>query len=99
MLFIIHPEAEVEIFEGAVYYESEQSGLGIEFLSAIAKAKANISQLPAAWSEVDRGIRKFVMKEFPYNIYYSTNKERTIIIAVAHQKRRPGYWKFRLQHI
>lgn len=97
MHFIVHPEAEVDIFNGAVYYESEQIGLGIAFLNAIASAKASISYMPGAWIEVGRGIRKFVMKEFPYSIFYRVNKEQIFIIAVAHQKRRPGYWENRIQ--
>ena len=36
---------------------------------------------------------------FPYNVLYSIERDLIVIVAVAHQKRRPTYWRTRIQHI
>ena len=37
-------------------------------------------------------IRRFVMRRFPYNVYYHTISGELHVLAIAHQSRRPGYW-------
>lgn len=92
----IHPNAELELFEAAVHYESERAGLGIDSLDVIDKAKWRICEAPYAWPETVKGTRKFVVQEFPYVLQYRVQGTVILIVAVSHQKRRPGYWKDRI---
>jgi hypothetical protein len=43
----------------------------------------------------DHGTRKFVLQRFPFNIFYLSRETEIVVVAVAHQKRRPGYWSSR----
>ncbi|BCS55652.1 type II toxin-antitoxin system RelE/ParE family toxin [Geobacter sp. SVR] len=91
------PEAEKELREAARYYESEAPGVGIAFVVELHKAILAILDNPLAAQTVRKSIRKWVLPRFPFNVLYSVESEILVIVAVAHQKRRPTYWKRRLR--
>lgn len=89
--------AEVEMFEAALYFESESKGLGFEFLEEADHCIEQIKSFPHAWPEVRPGIRKHLTRRFPYSLLYSIRENNTIlIIAVMHCKKIPEYWIDRL---
>ena len=84
--------AKQEPDDASQYYEIEFQGLGKQFREEIKLAAKRISEYPEAWS-VERGdIRKCLLHKFPYKLLYSIEKDHIIIIAVAHQHRKPEYW-------
>ena len=91
------PEADEEFREAARYYESEAAGVGLSFIAAVHKGVAEIIELPLAAQVVRAGIRKKVLRHFSYNLYYAIEADTIVIIAVAHQRRRPNYWRVRLK--
>lgn len=93
------PEAEQEFREATRYYEREAPGIGIAFAAEVRKAVRSICENPCSAASVGGGIRKSVLNHFPYNILYSVEPDLIVIIAVAHQKRRPTYWRTRIKHI
>ncbi len=45
---------------------------------------------------VSRGsIRSFALRRFPYSIVYRALEAEVRILAIAHQRRRPGFWNKR----
>ena len=93
------PEADEEFREAARYYESEAPGLGIAFITEVHSAVASVLANPYAAAAAGSGIRQRVLHRFPYNVLYAVEKDTIVIVAVAHQKRRPGYWKARLKQL
>lgn len=91
------PEAEKEFREAARFYENEAPGVGIEFVVELHKVVAAILDNPLAAQAVRKSIRKKVLPRFPFNVLYSVENEIIVIVAVAHQKRRPTYWRRRLK--
>ncbi|HEY4744419.1 MAG TPA: type II toxin-antitoxin system RelE/ParE family toxin [Desulfuromonadaceae bacterium] len=89
------PEAEKELREAARYYESEAPGVGIAFIVEVHKTVATILDNPLAAQTVRKSIRKKVLSRFPFNVLYSVEAETIVVVAVAHQKRRPTYWRRR----
>lgn len=91
-------EAEEEMNASAKYYNRQASGLGLEFLGEIEKSLQLIEKNPERWSYVEKNIHKYNTRRFPFSIFYIFEKDldKIIIIAVAHQKRNPGYWKQRI---
>jgi plasmid stabilization system protein ParE len=88
-----HADAEQELAEAIAWYDAQRAGLGERFQEAVEKAVLHIRRFPKAGSRYDRyGTRKHVMRGFPYNVYYFELPETIWIVAVAHQRRRPGYW-------
>jgi toxin ParE1/3/4 len=92
----IHAAAEAEVETAVANYEAQREGLGREFRHGLESTIERIQNLPQAIAPVDdRGTRKRRLKRFPYTIYYVELDDTIWIVAVAHQRRRPGYWSGR----
>lgn len=73
-------------------YDSADPGLGDEFLAAVEHAVGYITDEPHRWQRIDETHHRFVLRRFPFNIYYRFDDNEIYVVAVAHQKRRPMYW-------
>jgi plasmid stabilization system protein ParE len=96
MNFSFHPEAEIELIEAADYYEEREAGLGHDFAMEIYSTIERITAFPAAWPETDAGIRRCLVRRFPYGILYSEDRNTIFIVAIMHLHRKPDYWKHRI---
>jgi plasmid stabilization system protein ParE len=96
-----HPEAKEEFAEAALWYERQRRGLGAEFRAAVRKGARDIGDNPEAWLPWPDlpGVRSIPLRRFPYVLPYACENERAVVLAVAHAKRRPGYWRRRLRSI
>lgn len=88
-------EAESELFEAAAWYESKESGLGKRFRNEIVHVLDRILEDPMLWREHSGGYRRVNCPVFPYYIPFFIRAEKIIVAAVAHEYRKPGYWKYR----
>jgi toxin ParE1/3/4 len=93
---MIHAEAEAEVRAAIAYYQGQREGLGREFRREFEATLERLRRTPEAFVSIDdRGTRKHRFRRFPYTIYYVELDDSIWIAAVAHQKRRPGYWSGR----
>ena len=87
--------------EAARWYETHRAGLGTEFLDAVDRAVTRIPEAPRMGSMVtgirDEAIRRRPVRRFPYHVVYIELSDRLQILAIAHDRRRPGYWIGRLR--
>jgi plasmid stabilization system protein ParE len=90
-----HPAAEDELNEAADFYDLESPGLGAAFINDIQKAIEDISQFPEAAPLIRGRVRRRLLTKFPYAVIYSLRETEIRILAIAHQKRRPFYWRSR----
>jgi toxin ParE1/3/4 len=94
-------EARGESVESAAWYDRQQMGLGGEFLDEIERSFLRIAEQPHGfprWS-LDLGphdIRRYVLSRFPFVVIYRCRPDETVILAVAHSRRRPFYWRDRI---
>ncbi len=96
MRLFIHSEADAEIDEAIAFYEERQAGLGLDFLAEVERAIDTLLQLPELGVPYKRTeFRYWVLRKFPFVIYYATLPDAIWIAAIAHERRRPGYWKKR----
>jgi plasmid stabilization system protein ParE len=93
-----HPAAAEELIETSSFYENEVPGLGERFVAEVERAIRFIVERPEMGREIVKGRRKIVMARFPYSLIYTIDSNEIFILAVAHQRRRPGYWQGRLEH-
>jgi plasmid stabilization system protein ParE len=88
-------EAEEELRPAAQFYEEAQPGLGQALIVEVRRAKDLIAAHPLA-ARIERGeIRVRSIARFPYRIYYCVRAEETVVIAIGHRRRRPGFWHAR----
>ena len=92
----IHEAAENELNDAADFYDLESLGLGETFISEIYKAIDLIAHVQEASPLIRGRIRRKILIKFPYALIYSLRATEIRILAVAHQKRRPVYWRGRL---
>lgn len=92
---VFHVDATEELQAAAVYYEVQASGLGEAFLDEVEHGLHSIEQFPQLWSIYDGEYRRCLLRRFPHGLIYRLTPDRTIIIAVAHLKQEPGYWRSR----
>jgi len=92
------PEAEEELIEAAKYYESQASGLGIDFLNMVERTVDYIKEAPERWPYIEgknKKVRKHLVRKFPFGVFYSNELDEIVVHAIAHLHRKPGYWKKR----
>lgn len=88
-----------EVFAAARWYDRERAGLGDEFVMALDEDLEKIRSNPDTWprwpgiKQDTVPIQRYVMRRFPDAIGYQVLADAVVIVAVAHAKRRPGYWR------
>jgi plasmid stabilization system protein ParE len=87
--------AEAEMFRAADRYDVERLGLGATFLAAVERAIEGIVDTPTRWPLVDDRHHRRLVKRFPFSIYYRLIGSEVVVVAVAHHKRHPDYWRKR----
>ena len=98
-LRILDAAAE-EAAEAAAWYEAQRPGLGSEFQQAIDAALDLLQEDVLPLSPVtgiagERGAKRLSLKRFPYDVVVREVDEDIVVVACAHQSRRPGYWRTR----
>jgi len=92
----LHPEARAELREARRWYYERSPLSATAFAHAVDYAVTKILEAPAQSPLAEHGTRKFILQRFPFNIFYLHRESEIVIVAVAHQKRRPGYWAARV---
>ena len=88
------PDAEAELQSAAIWYEEKRRGLGIELVAIVDQALQAVLENPEAcpvWRP-NSPYRKRPLKRFPYVLFFSVDSAMVELVALAHTKRRPGYW-------
>jgi len=93
MRVIYSPQVEKELLEIVKYYNENNPGLGTEFLLELDRQINLCSNEPEIGMRVDEVYRRLVMHRFPFNIIYRILRYEIRVLAVAHQNRKPGYWR------
>ena len=94
-----HPLAFEELIDSAEYYEARAELLGESFLDEVERAVADVSESPERWPYFLLNSRRRLLDRFPYSVVYLIETERIYILAVMHQRRRPGDWRKRLNKV
>ncbi len=88
-------EAREEFIAETKYYAEIQPELGLQFVAAVERALAIAFSFPLSGSPAPAGLKKVVIKKFPFTLIYHVIEEGIIVIAIAHHARKPNYWKNR----
>lgn len=89
------PTAVRDIEAAVEWYDARAPRLGDEFLERVGALLEQISRQPLIYVEAEQGVRRGLLKRFPYAVYYFHEGNLLTVIAVLHTSRRPDYWKDR----
>lgn len=90
-------EAEQDLVEGARFYAREaNSELGHAFINEFERSAALLREQPRIGAVWRGPVRRLPLRRFPYSIIYYLRETEVRVLAVAHQSRKPGFWRGRL---
>jgi plasmid stabilization system protein ParE len=92
-------DARAEFLAEVAYYNEAAAGLGDRFTEAVEEASALALAFPLAGSPSDANTRRVFTKGSPFSIIYRPEGEGVVVFAIAHNARKPGYWRSRLQNV
>ena len=90
-----HPEARDEFFAAAARYAAIRPSLGAAFQEHVEAATDRAVRSPATGARVGAELRRVFVRRFPYFVLYSADDAQIFVVAVAHFRQRPGYWRQR----
>lgn len=92
----VHADAAAELEAAAVWYDDQREGLGLQFLAAVDRAIQHARAWPHAGARVEGlppelAVRRLPVARFPYHVAHLPGDDEVVVLAVAHDHRRPGY--------
>jgi len=91
-----HPAAVKEARKAYRWYLRRSAWAASRFRAALEAALEQIAETPNRWPMYLPGTRYRLVRRFPYVVVYRELGDQLQILAVAHGKRKPGYWKRRI---
>lgn len=89
--------AQIELEEEVKYLNEQRLGLGYEFAEEVAGTISRILRYPEAWAKLSKRTRRCRTKRFPYGVIYQIRDNKILIVAIAHLRRKPFYWRDRIK--
>lgn len=84
----LHPisAASADLLAAHDWYEQRSPGLGKDFVRMVDAALAGIARHPELFPPIHRGLRRGLVRRFPYAIFYCIDPDAVRVIAVLHAK-------------
>ena len=94
-------EASSEPQDAVRWYEDQRAGLGAAFLAAVEATVDLLVRWPRSGAVItgvsaEPEIRRLPVYRFPYHVAYVITEDQIYVLAVAHDRRRPRYWRGRV---
>jgi plasmid stabilization system protein ParE len=93
---VLRIEAQNEMEEARDWYDTQQPGVGADFLAECQKAFDRIKSMPESYAVLAKDVRAAKTRRFPYVIYYRIAAERIEVLAVIHGRRHSREWRQRI---
>lgn len=87
MILVLRHEAEADILEAFRWYESKRVGLGEDFVDEVDAAFVRVTEVPGSFPIVYRGLRRVVLRRFPYLVYFRHEEDLVQVFGVLHGRR------------
>ena len=95
MEILFHPDAVEEAAAARLWYEELSPKAVSAFEAELDRSVASLRESPLRWPPDAQGVRRQLMKRFPFALVYRLKLDEVQVVAVAHLHRRPGYWRER----
>ena len=89
------PRAERDVISAVQWYDQQQHGLGDRFAEKLDDLLERIVSQPRSYRRIASGVRRGLLRQFPYAVYYELTNSSVRVVAVLHTSRRPNFWKDR----
>ncbi len=92
---VADPRVDLDIAAAYQWYEREKPGLGGEFLDQLLAAYDRIAVGALQYQDLRSGIRRALLRRFPYAVYFAVEGDLVVVLAVVHASRDPAEWQWR----
>ena len=90
-----HPAAIDDVVEARAWYAERDERVAAAFSVEFEQAIARIGESPDRWPAYVEGTRRYLLSRFPFFVVYRVHQDQVQVLAVAHGRRRPSYWRDR----
>jgi plasmid stabilization system protein ParE len=93
---VIQPAARRELRESTAWYREANPAVADRFVNEVFKTLEHVESFPVSgpWiPSVAGNARRLPVAGFPYYVIFEEFADRVEILAIAHNRRRPGYWR------
>jgi hypothetical protein len=94
---VVKPIVWFDLEEAITWYENERSGLGKQFFDNFEDAKEKIKISPNNYLNIIPGVKRILVKKFPYKVFYTISDNTVFIIGLTHAKRSNAFVRKRLK--
>ena len=91
----IRPEAERDVRDAVSWHEEQRAGLGRELVLELDAVYERLAENPRLYADIHRGIRRAIVRRFPYGVFYLVTGTEVRVIAVVDMARNPSLWQDR----
>ena len=96
MSYTLHPDAELELLDAAIYLvEHASKKIANAYLDEFERVANLVDAYPKLGTQEDGEYRFYPFAKFKYSLVYFEDYYGPLILAVASQSREPGYWRSR----
>jgi plasmid stabilization system protein ParE len=88
--------ADQELADAVRWYEEQEEGLSRDFLDELDRIVRLVKTHPLLATQIEPEIRRFLFTRFPYSLIYGIDQGTIVVVAIAHQHRKPRYWAARI---
>lgn len=88
-------EARQELREAFEWYAKRSQHAAATFLRELDRAAILVAESPDIWPYFEGDVQRYVLRKYPFSILYRHAENSIQVIAVAHHRRPPGYWRGR----
>jgi toxin ParE1/3/4 len=93
----LRPRARRELREATNWYRERSGEAANRFAAEVRQVLQHLEQFPGTGGFVpgvaDRDVRRLPVHNFPYHVVFVRLKSHISVLAIAHDRRRPGYWQ------
>ena len=93
------PEADSDLAEARVWYAFQRAGLDVSLMRRIDETLQRISSAPRRFPVIHRHLRRAIVRQFPFAIFYEVSKNEIVVFAVFHSRRNPKQLTSRLKQM
>jgi plasmid stabilization system protein ParE len=93
---IVRREAEEDLNDAFLWYESQLKGLGTELIRSVDASFSSIRRNPELYAKIHHKTRRALVRRFPYGVFYILDNNKIIMLAVMHIRRHPRRWQNRI---
>jgi plasmid stabilization system protein ParE len=91
---VVFAPGALDDFRSAVlWYREHNRAAADSFRAAVYEAAGSLAETSNHRAADDEGNRRRLLKKFPYSLIYELGEDTITVLAVAHHRRRPGYWR------